>query len=353
MNAAADIVQFDTPTAVSFGKLVDIAYAMYDSAPSNPTPPVPTLPSGMRFIAYIQMKDFFIETGPYEFYGFILQYEQTPHRFVMAIRGTSDMTEWYDDLVSMTLSPWSGVGQVGTGFGAIYGTLRGVLADQNGSAAADATPEPGESFAKQVARIVGTARTIGAAPTEADAGSSAPSTIEVTGHSLGSALATLYVAENALLPQSGGPATVQVPAVYTFASPRVGDPTFAAAFDALPITSWRIANELDVVTKLPYLGFQHVDTLYSINSGEQTHWSLGCWHSLDTYLHVLDPSCPLASGCAPWFEEDRAAMPGRPLLKRRAAPPQASPAVEVRTEPGSAGTPTVTVTVTVSGFAKG
>ena len=83
----------------------------------------------------------------------------------------------------------------------------------------------------------------------------APMSIEVTGHSLGAALATLYVAENA-----GG--EVATPLVGTFASPRVGDSAFATKFDQLGITSWRIVNELDVVPKLPFIGFAHVATEY-------------------------------------------------------------------------------------------
>ena len=78
--------------------------------------------------------------------------------------------------------------------------------------------------------------------------------IDVTAHSLGGALATLYVLENAKEDKIAN----QV--LYTFASPMVGDATFAAAFDALGLTSWRIVNEPDLVPKAPgeFLGYQHI-----------------------------------------------------------------------------------------------
>ena len=116
--------------------------------------------------------------------------------------------------------------------------------------------------------------------------------IEVTGHSLGSALATLYVAENAAA------GLVRTPLICTFASPRVGDPTFATTFNQLGLTSWRIVNELDLVPNFPFIGFQHIDTLHLYNSGSSVTWSLTCWHSLRTYLHLLDPKQSLDPGCA-------------------------------------------------------
>jgi hypothetical protein len=91
---------------------------------------------------------------------------------------------------------------------------------------------------------------------------------------------------------------VKTPLICTFASPRVGDPTFAKTFNQLRLTSWRIENELDVVPKLPFLGFQHIDTLHLYNSGWSVTWSLACWHSLATYLHLLDPKQPLDPGCS-------------------------------------------------------
>ena len=47
----------------------------------------------------------------------------------------------------------------------------------------------------------------------------------------------------------------------------VGDPTFAAAFDALGLTSWRIVNTQDLVPQLPsgLLGYKHIGVEQAYN----------------------------------------------------------------------------------------
>jgi len=117
----------------------------------------------------------------------------------------------------------------------------------------------------------------------------------VTGHSLGSALATLFVMENASKHK------FDIITSCTFASPRVGTLEFARAFDLLPINSWRIVNTLDVVPKLlPHipvvLEYDHVDTAYSFQSLDFSKNSLVCWHAMETYLHWLDPTYALKTG---------------------------------------------------------
>ena len=67
--------------------------------------------------------------------------------------------------------------------------------------------------------------------------------IFVTGHSLGAALATLATIH--IASQTG----FKKPILYTFASPRVGNRTFAAQFKALE--HYRIANSEDFVPAIP------------------------------------------------------------------------------------------------------
>ena len=48
---------YDPALAVTYGQFVDVAYQMYGSDPANPTPAPPAaLPSGYRFIAWVQMR---------------------------------------------------------------------------------------------------------------------------------------------------------------------------------------------------------------------------------------------------------------------------------------------------------
>jgi hypothetical protein len=45
---------------------------------------------------------------------------------------------------------------------------------------------------------------------------------------------------------------------------------------------------------------QFVTAGYAINSLGKAHWSLGCAHALNTYLHVLSPATvPLDPACKP------------------------------------------------------
>lgn len=79
-----------------------------------------------------------------------------------------------------------------------------------------------------------------------------------TGHSLGAALATLAAARHA------------PSAVYTFGSPRVGNPTFIASLGKVPI--YRIIDDEDIVTTVPSenLGYRHVGTEFRLIAPKPT-----------------------------------------------------------------------------------
>jgi hypothetical protein len=289
---------YDPKLAAFYGQLVDIVYDMYDKDPNNQTPSPPAqLPGNYRFVAWVQMQDFFIWESPYTFYGLIAQDPSGENDYVLAIRGTSNPIEWWDDFASMDLTPMPGFNNtnVGYGFYQIYQTLRVMyrprLAPSSGGMAAPSESlEAAGSFADQVAAAV---QRHAAESTPPGAARGAKMSIVVAGHSLGSALATLYVAENSVKQR------VQTPLLCTLASPRVGDEAFATKFDALGIGSWRIVNKPDVVPDLPFsfLGFDHVESQHLYDSSSWTTISLECWHSIDTYLHLLDPKLPPLPGC--------------------------------------------------------
>jgi predicted lipase len=139
-----------------------------------------------------------------------------------------------------------------------------------------------------------------------------PKGIIITGHSLGSALATLAAYD---LANQGFP----VHSVYLYASPRVGNPYFAHAFDiALKKVSakvYRISNTADIVTSIPpsalslagsdapsskysHVGnsdctFEYVaedDYVLALSFGDYLKWA----HSLDTYLKAFPPFSGMA-----------------------------------------------------------
>jgi lipase (class 3) len=120
----------------------------------------------------------------------------------------------------------------------------------------------------------------------------------VTGHSLGSALATLFVMENDRKKK------FEISTICTFASPRVGNAEFVRRFNLLPLDSWRIVNTQDIVPKVPLhipvlFGYEHVATESAFSSAGVVKWNPGCWHSMYSYLHWLDPSIGLDAKCKP------------------------------------------------------
>jgi Lipase (class 3) len=335
--------QYDPARAVQYGRWVELAYSMYAAAPTNPTPPPPSpFPPDYKFVAWVQMKDFVIEDGNWTFYGLIAQHTAKPNGFVLAIRGTENLTEWWDDLTSAVPVPLKDFGQVAYGFNRIYQTLRVVDAAPSQTLTAQAVPQPAGTFAQQVAAAARRHAALGQPLDHAIPEVAGPTmSIEVTGHSLGAALATLYVAENV------GSAQVATPFICTFASPRVGDAAFAAKFGQLGITSWRIVNELDIVPKLPFLGFAHVAEEHAYNSGSSVNWSLACWHDLATYLNLLDPSQPIAAGCL-WPKTAAAAAAA---MLARAAPATAALAAtkEIALSAPAGGASTINITIRIGG----
>lgn len=250
---------FSIPEAIALGKFVQAAYVLYDN------PPAFTVPAGYTLAAKIYADDITDNLPDYLVFGFIAQ---SGSDLVVAIRGTQNVFEWLKDFEFLQVTfPYVDAGKTEHGFTGLYSTLR----------TGPSNTEP---------RVIDTLRTLVAAGTV--------TTIRITGHSLGAAVATLLaidVADNLMTPR-----------VFTFASPAVGDKVFAGTYDGLVPESWRIANAPDIVPKVPptWAGYVHVDAEVPINSDDKTKHTISCWHSLQTYLFTLDPaSAALDAACVP------------------------------------------------------
>lgn len=79
----------------------------------------------------------------------------------------------------------------------------------------------------------------------------------ITGHSLGAAIACLVATD---LATSG-----MHPAIYTFGCPRIGNRAFAKLFNKLVPHSFRVAHDMDIVTRVPKLFYWHVNRLFHMN----------------------------------------------------------------------------------------
>ena len=71
------------------------------------------------------MQDFVLGNTAPLFYGFIAHSRENPSRAILAIRGTANDVEWWDDsnALGMTPFPVANCGNVALGFERIYATL--------------------------------------------------------------------------------------------------------------------------------------------------------------------------------------------------------------------------------------
>ena len=262
----------DFAIAVSLGPFIQAAYDQFRNQPSqtNPTQ-IPGLPEGYELVRNIQMTDFIVAPlGVPQLYGYLARGGQ-PEQQVVALRGTADILEWWDNIHFLPVSFSNTVkngGNVAQGFYDIYRTLTTTDPQQQAGVAANQLVEAIDPDIPLV----------------------------VTGHSLGAALATLLVADLAAN-------TALEPQAWTFASPKVGDSGFAATYGLHSTVSWRIYNILDVIPQVPvdpFDDFQHVNAGYPIDSTGLARRSVACFHDLNTYLHVLsDGNVAINLGCRP------------------------------------------------------
>ncbi len=97
--------------------------------------------------------------------------------------------------------------------------------------------------------------------------------VVVTGHSLGSSLATLATADLVI--------NGVIPSMYNFASPRAGDPDFARKLQASVPALWRVVNTEDIVTTVPLATAAFASDIKSLSA-------YGLLHALNklNFMHV-------------------------------------------------------------------
>lgn len=203
--------------------------------------------------------------------GVVAINQADPTDVVIALRGTSDILDWLEDLKFLQ-TPFPNVPAAGNtedGFTAMYLSF-------------SLSPAGGGPFLKQLATLNFDPKV----------------TFTVTGHSLGAALATLLALDLAAN-------TDQQVVLYTHASPRVGDLAFMHLFNNIVPRAYRIHNRLDVVTKTP-------PPLFYFHVGDETElvpkdikFDLLCEHHLSSYQHMLalligtEAAHPVEAGCMP------------------------------------------------------
>jgi hypothetical protein len=243
-------------------RALDLGQFVY--AAENPVVAKPVqyaIPFGFQPVEFLYGNDLATDIGgPKDVvpFGFVAKSPGPANDFVVAIRGTDSIWEWIQDarFLKITCPCASGAGQSEDGFTDVYTSLA-VAADGSGQ------------------RLVSVLKATLAPLTNA--------TLAITGHSLGASLATLLALE---VTESGAFAT---PEVITFASPMVGDAQFVRTYDAEVTNTWRIANFVDIIPKLPpaIWAYDHVSQPSAVNSFLKAKLLPGCSHHLTTYLYLL------------------------------------------------------------------
>ena len=291
----------DPVKAAFYGQFVSAAYDMYAVNNDDLRPAPKNIPPGWELSAWIDMSDFLFQITDPKFYGIVVHEIANPDNRIIAIRGTEGLVEWLDDAASIVMVPFKQVpsaGRVAFGFDNIYSTMKVVPVPHPAlGPAATAESELTGSFGDQLEQLaLRREAERGVAHEFAEGRTRRERPTVVTGHSLGSALATLFTLENSVKQK------FDITLCSTLASPKVGNLEFKHIFDALPFTSWRIVNTRDVVPKLPptipfILDYEHVAVAYPFDSWLFAKKNLGCYHSIHTYLHWLNSSLPLAPEC--------------------------------------------------------
>ncbi|GAA3412165.1 lipase family protein [Paenibacillus hodogayensis] len=193
----------------------------------------------------------------WERFGFIIE---SPKEIIIAFRGTSSTSDWISDIIaSQTKFKYSkGDCYTHRGFTNIYSSGRsGII-----SALAELSPNKA---------------------------------LYITGHSLGAALSTLCAFDIV------ANTVYSSPKLFTYGSPRVGDPAFAKAFSKYVQNSYRIANPYDVVTHTPpsiykqpkrdeKFYYSHVRTFESLPF---QNGAIDLNHAIDSYFATLSQLKPI------------------------------------------------------------
>jgi predicted lipase len=216
--------------------------------------------------------------------GFV-GYDETRRRAVLSFRGTEPKSfeNWLENLdathAGFPVADFEGKGRVHAGFLDAYVQIRLNLTYAIARLSEKYAGGSSSSSSSSSSNSNSKSNSKSSSKSSATYNKNVPFPIEITGHSLGGALATIAAMDlesgnhvpdrNHIMPRK-----VDVKSVYTFGSPRVGDGVFAEIYaERLGFKTYRLTHGRDVVPSVPstLLGFRHVPTeVYEDRNGNIT-----------------------------------------------------------------------------------
>jgi hypothetical protein len=255
-------------TAIHYAKLVKIAEGVDPTADYSAADKQSISALGYTYLQTVYGSDLSTDVDPDAgdtvSYGFLAR--SSSGELVAILRGTDTVLEWIDDaqfyFVSNPISHSDGFTE--EGFTAIYKSLR-----------------TGKSSSSQtLIKAIKSYLTAGTA-----------TSVTVSGHSLGGALAnllTLDIAHNS---------TLKTPVVYSFASPRVGEYFFKSDYNDTVSSSYRVFNSKDLVPDIPEWPYEQVkDGFKLVANSSQVTSTIACEHHLTTYLWLMGQAAGVDAG---------------------------------------------------------
>lgn len=200
---------------------------------------------------------------------------------VVAWRGTMENLEWVNDFdfTPVSAAPVLGSAAAANQFAMVHRGFLSVYTSSNANSKYNQTSAR-DQVLEEVRRLM-------------ELYKDEVTSITITGHSLGASLATLnavdLVANGVNIPANSSQTPCPVTAI-VFASPRVGDGNFKAAFASFPdLRALHVKNAGDIVPLYPPLGYVHVAVSLPITTGRSPYLrqpgTVQTLHSLECYLH--------------------------------------------------------------------
>ncbi|MDU0204575.1 MULTISPECIES: lipase family protein [Paenibacillus] len=238
----------DTRTAIFLAAMCSQSYVQFANGPESVI-----LPRNYRMVSSFTATSVFSNK---ELFGFIAESDT---QIVIVFRGTSSTSDWISDAIArQTAYPYAkDGGLVHKGFLDIYNSAR-----------------------KQIIAVMSKL--------------SPRKTLYLTGHSLGGCLANLCALDLTANTR------FKEPSVYTYGSPRVGNPAFSSLFNRRTGPRYRIYNTNDIVPELPPFIYRspRTDQVYHylhVKKGVELTYQAGSMsanHAISGYfaeLAKLDP----------------------------------------------------------------